>query len=61
MLAPYILLEATIWSPLLHIAETTKCIAAIPLEHARALAPPSNAANLCSRAATVGFEILVYR
>ena len=59
--APYILLDATIWSPLLQIAETTRCIAAIPLEHASALAPPSRAANLCSSAATVGFDILVYK
>ena len=36
-------------------------MAAIPLEHAMALDPPSNAASLCSNAATVGLDILEYK
>ena len=61
MLAPYIRDDATMWSPCEHMTITAVAKAAIPDAVAVAATAPSKAATRCSKTATVGFEIRVYK
>ena len=58
-LPPYSWEDATMWSPALQIVRRDSIIALIPEAVARVAEPPSKAATLSSRTATVGFEILL--